>query len=583
MLKEFRTLLPYFRRYLWRYLAGFFFLMITDAGQLYIPQLMRRVIDHIASGSVEMGTVIRLVAAMVFFALLVGLGRFGWRLFIHGASRNIERLLREKFFKHLLKLSPSYFGRTPTGDLMARATGDMHHVRMASGMGFVAFFDGLFMSLFILLIIFFQFPHLALIVLAPFPLITVLVLGMGPMLGRLFKTVQEGYAAISSHVQEALSGILVLKAFVREESNLGKFSTINEEYKVRNLALVRIWGLFFPLIGFLGGVVTLLLLRFGGFAVIDGAMSTGDYVAAMSYLTMLVWPMMGMGFTVNIIQRGGAALARINAILDEQPEIETVSDPCEESPSGDIEVRSLRFSYPGSREAALADISFTVPEGTTLGILGRTGSGKSTLIRLLPRLLDTPPGSVFIGGRDIRDYRLPALRAAFGIVPQETFLFSASVSENIAFGLDDGPREAVEAAAEASTISRDIKLFPRGFETEVGERGITLSGGQKQRIAISRALLTRPQFLIFDDALAAVDTSTEEKILEGFLELRRGKTNILISHRVSTLKFADRIIVLEEGGIVQAGTHAELIEKEGFYAEIANLQRLEEQTEENQI
>lgn len=577
MLKEFRTLFPYFRTYRIRYLAGFFFLFVTDAGQLYIPQLTRSVINQISSGRVDLALIGRTVLLMVLIAFFVGLGRFGWRYFIHGASRNIERLIRERFFSHLLTLSPSFYGRSETGDLMARATGDMNHVRMAAGMGFVALFDGLFMTLFILLIIFFQFPQLALIVLAPFPLITVLVLGMGRMLGKLFKSVQEGYAKLSSHVQEALSGILVLKAFVREEANLGQFAGKNEEYKIKNLQLVRIWGFFFPLISFLGGVVTLLLLRFGGYAVLDGLMQPGDFVAAMSYLGMLIWPMLGMGFTVNILQRGGAALGRINAILGEEPDIESPPDALNEAPTGDIEVRNLSYRYPDSSYEALEGISFTVPRGATLGILGRTGSGKSTLIRMLPRLLNTPPGTVFIGGRDIRDYELRALRSVFGIVPQETFLFSATVSDNIAFGVDDAPREALAAAAEASTISRDAKLFPQGFETKVGERGITLSGGQKQRIAISRALLTDPEVLIFDDALAAVDTSTEEKILSGFLDLRRGKTNILISHRVSTLKYSDRIIVLEGGRIVQSGTHAELMQEEGFYAEVANLQRLEEE------
>ncbi len=576
MLKEFRTLFPYFRKYGLQYFFGFIFLIITDAGQLYLPRLTGKIINHISTGNVVLSVVGGMVLQMIVIALAIAVGRFFWRYFIHGASRRIEMLVRARLFSHIATLSPSFFNRTSTGDLMARATGDMHHVRMASGMGFVALFDGLFMTLSILIIIFINFPFAGLIVLAPFPLIPIMVLGTGRLIGRLFKQVQEGYADLSSHVQEALSGILVLKAFVREEYNLSKFAQKNETYKRRNLVLVRLWGFLYPLVAFIGGGVTILLLRFGGFSVLTEEMSTGDFVAAMGYLSMLIWPMLGMGFTVNILQRGGAALARINAILREEPEITSPADGIVEPASGDIEVKDVSFTYAGSSSPAVENVSFTVPSGTTLGVLGRTGSGKSSLIRLLPRLLEPDSGTVLIGGRDIKSYNLAALRSSFGIVPQETFLFSAEVSENIAFGVDDAPREEIEKAAAASTIDRDIRLFPKGYETEVGERGITLSGGQKQRIAISRALLTRPEILIFDDALAAVDTETEEQILKGFIDLRKGKTNILISHRVSTLKFADTIIVLDEGKITQKGSHDELIRQDGFYAEIAALQRLEQ-------
>jgi ATP-binding cassette subfamily B protein len=573
MLKEYRTLFPLVKKYRLFYLFGLFALLITDAGELYIPQLVKRITNLITGGSFAVDRIGRLVLFMIGVALVVAIARFGWRFFIHGASRRIERDLRAQVFTHLLGLSSNFYQKMKTGDIMARSSNDMHAVRMASGMALVAFVDGFFLSLAILIILFAQYPKLALITILPLPFITALVLAGGKVIGRRFRLVQEGFSRLSEHVQETLSGIRVVKSFVREEWVEEVFRQKNNDNLSRNMQLVRIWGLFFPLITFISGLSLLFLLYFGGEAVILGDFSPGDFIAFMSYLTMLRWPVMGMGFTVNMLQRGAVSLRRINEILDEKPQITSPAGAVTEPPRGDLSVHSLSFSYSPESTPVLEDISFEVPRGETLGILGRTGSGKSTLVKLLPRLLDPPAGSIRLGGRDIREYQLSVLRASIGIVPQDSFLFSATIRDNLAFGKPDAGDEEVLQAADISTISRELATFPHGWNTEVGERGLTLSGGQKQRVAISRAMLIDPEVLIFDDALASVDAETEEKILSAFLKVRKGRTNILVAHRTSTLQHADQIIVIDDGRIVQRGTHSELIDLPGIYRDIFRLQQ----------
>ncbi len=580
MLKEFKTLLPMVRKYKSFYIAGLLSLILVDAGELYIPRLMKRVIDYISTEGFSLYFVGQIIGIIMFIALGVAVARFGWRYFIHGASRRIESDLRYKLFSHLLTLSSSYFGRTKTGDLMARATNDMRAIRMATGMAIVAFIDATFLSVAILIIIFSEYPRLAAISVIPLPVITILVLFTGKLIRRYFKAVQEGFSRLTENVQETLSGIRVIKSFAREDYFQKKFFKTNEEYKNSNMRLVRLWGFFFPLINFISGISIMLLFTFGGIAVIEKSITPGDFVALISYLTMLIWPVMGMGFTVNILQRGAASLSRINEILNQEAEIRSPESPAEIIPSGDITIRNLDFSYAGTDkgsniEGVLQSIDLVIPKGTTLGILGRTGSGKSTFIRLLPRLIDPPAGTVFIGDTDIRDFRLSELRSSIGFVPQDTFLFSSTIKENIRFGKPDADDSETMGMADLSTISKDLNDFPEGWETEVGERGITLSGGQKQRIAISRAMIMDPSILILDDAFSSVDTATEEKILSGFLKRRKGKTNILVSHRVSTLFHADTIIVIDKGKIIQKGTHKELYNTEGFYREIAILQEAE--------
>ena len=562
------------RHHAWSYVAGILCLALTSGSQIVIPQLMRLAIDHLTSGNARIGYILCLALGLIGVAGAIALGRFGWRYFILGASRRIEAGRRRQLFAQLLTLQPSYYRKSRIGDLMARSTNDMNSVRMASGMGLVALFDGIFMTVAILTIMFSQNPRIAAIAIIPLPLITFLILFIGRFIRGLFVRVQEGFSSLSQQAQEVFSGVRVVKSLVKETYFLGRFRAANEDYQRRNMRVVRIWGLVFPLVSFLAGITTLLLLRYGGEAVVLGSLSPGEFVATLSYLEMLIWPMLGAGFTVDLFQRGAASLQRINSVLAEKPEITSPPNSMTELPSTSIAIRNLSFTYSDGEEPALNDISIDVPEGTILGILGRTGSGKSSLLRLLPRLDNPPRGTIFLGGVDILDYDLATLRLAFGSVPQDTFLFSASLEENVGFGVDDIDRERVMHVATISTISRDVDVFPNGWKTEVGEKGMTLSGGQKQRVAISRALARDPRILLFDDALSAVDTKTEEQILQTLLRERTGRTSIIVSHRVSTLSTADRIVVLQDGTVAQQGTHAELLAQDGFYSEVAKLQQL---------
>ncbi|MFW6288203.1 MAG: ABC transporter ATP-binding protein [Spirochaetota bacterium] len=573
-MKELRTLLPYLKKYRWAYILGIVSLAVTSGSQILIPQFLRLAVDEISSGSLDLREIGRLMLGLVAVSLAIAGGRFGWRYFIQGSSRRIEAELRSRLFDKFLELQPSYYNRSQIGDLMARSTNDMNAIRMASGMALVALFDGLFMTVAILIILFSQQPQIAAIAIIPLPFITAITLFLGRFIRGMFKSVQEGFSELSRQTQEIFSGVRVVKSFVKERFFLKRFRDANEQYQSRNMRLVRVWGLFFPVVTFLAGLMTLILLRFGGEAVIMGDLSPGEFVATLSYLEMLIWPMLGAGFTVNMLQRGAASLGRVNEVLAEEPEITNPEDPVTKMPSTSIGIRNLRFAYGDGEEAALDGVDLEVPEGSILGILGRTGSGKSTLLRLLPRLQNPPRGTVFVGGVDVLDYDLATLRSAFGAVPQDTFLFSASLRENIAFGVEEPDEEYIRHVADVSTISRDMKIFPQGWDTQVGERGITLSGGQKQRVAISRALAKDPRILVFDDALSAVDTETEELILNKLLSEREGRTSIIVSHRVSTLATADRIAVLERGRLVQYGTHEELLAEDGFYREIATLQQL---------
>ena len=576
MRSEYRTLVPYLKKYWPRYAAGFAALVAVDGAQVLIPRYVKRAVDLVASGEFSLRAIMAPALAMVGIAAVISAGRYLWRYFIIGASRRIETTLRDRLFAHILRMDHGFFQRNKTGDLMARATNDLNAVRMSIGMGFVSFVDGVFMSAMILVAMFASAPGVAVWTILPLPLIAVLIFFFGRMVGGRFKRVQEVFSSMSDIAQETMAGIRVVKAFVKEEWFAGKFSAGNDQYRDASMNLVKVFGFFFPLITFLSGISTVILLAAGGRASIANRMSPGDIVAMLSYLEMLIWPMMGAGFTVNIIQRGAASLKRLNEILDTESGIRSPERPLPLPAGGGLDIRNLTFTYEGKEKPARADISVSLERGRTLGILGRVGSGKSTLVRLLPRLIDPPAGTVFYGGADIRDYDLQALRGLFGFVPQDSFLFSESIRANILYGAPDLGPERFARIAAVSAIDRDIPNFPLGWDTVVGEKGLTLSGGQKQRVAIARALAMDPEILVLDDALSAVDAETEDRILEALLAERAGRTTVIISHRVSTLRHADLVVVLSGGRIDQMGTHEQLLARcEGFYAEIARLQELE--------
>ena len=561
------------------------FLVLATSIQLISPWVLKYAIDDLTVG-VTRGRLGIYAGLLISIAIVGGACRFLMRRIIIGASREIEYDIRNDFFAHLQRLPLVYFQQHRTGDLMSRATNDLSAVRMMVGPAVMyASTTSIVLVVAVTLMVSIS-TRLTLFALLPLPVVSVLVKAFGSAIYRRSEQIQEQLAHLSAIAQETLAGVRVVRAYGREGVEIERFRVANEEYVARSRGVVQLQGLFYPSMGLFLGLSALVVLWMGSGLVVAGDMTLGDFVAFNAYLLMLSWPMIAFGWVTNMLQRGMAAWSRMLEVLDTEP---SISDPGADATlttrddiAGRVEFRNLSFAYNGRR--VLDGISATVEPGQMLAVVGPTGSGKSTLVDLLPRVFDPPPGTVFVDGVDVRDISLRALRSAIGYVPQEPFLFSDTIAKNVAFGAladtdigDRAHRDAVEHAVAVSRLDKDVADFPQGFDTAVGERGITLSGGQKQRAAIARALMVDPRILILDDALSAVDTQTEEEILTRLRGVMRQRTSIVVSHRISSVRAADLIIVLEDGKVVERGTHDTLIAADGLYAGLYRKQQLEEE------
>ncbi len=571
-------LLPYLGKYRSRMIMGSLMIIATVAAATCSPWVLKYVVDGLRHG-IDKQKLLLYAALILGISLVEGFFRFWMRQILIGVSRLVEYDLRNDFLSHVQKMSLSFLQTRSTGDIMSRATNDLNAVRSVLGPGIMYSLNTITLVIILTTILLRLNWELTILAYIPLALVSVTVKKVGRQIHDRFENIQEQFSNLSTKAQENLSGIRVVKAFAREESEIEDFRKLNVEYVRRNVSLIRLWGIYYPLMTALIGMSSVALLWFGGRQVIRGTLTLGEFVAFMGYLSMLTWPTIAIGWVMNIFQRGAASMGRMLDIMEAPPAIH--DEPGALAPEeicGSLELRNLTFQYPNGKRPVLHNISVTVPAGTTLAIVGHTGSGKSTLVNLITRLFDPPPGTVFIDNKDVHQWPLADLRKNIGYVPQETFLFSDTIRENIAFG-NDIPKtdEEVDWAARVSQIADDIGTFSNGIGTYVGERGITLSGGQKQRVAISRAVLLLPKVLIFDDSLSNVDTYTEERILGELAKVMNNRTTILVSHRISTIKSAHQIVVLKEGRIVERGTHDSLMELQGVYADLYSKQLLEEE------
>jgi len=579
-MNAFKTLKNDFVKNRWRILPGLVALLIVDVLQLFIPRIVKFAIDDLTSGEISSSHLLVYGLEVLGLALCMGLFRCVWRYLLMGTARRVERSLRDRFFRHLQTLSASYFARTKVGDLMAYATNDIEAVRMSIGMGLVFLVDTIILGLLTILFMVYIDPLLTLYAAIPMPLITVVTLFFSRTIHHRFALLQKAFASLTERVRESVTGIRVVKAYVQEEEEREKLSVLSRDYIQKNLNVTKVWGMFFPVMLFLSNLSMVIVLYLGGKRTIFQSISTGDFVAFMSYMGILTWPMMALGWAINMIQRGGASLNRLNQIFEEVPEISDPIGVIHADPlRGRIDIRGLTFSPHDGGDPVLKDIHLAINEGERIVVVGRIGSGKTVLCNHLVRFIESPKGSLFFDGTEIHGIPLEVLRRSIGYVPQETFLFSDTIRENIAFGKLDARGEEIEEAARIAQIYDEIMEFPEGMDTVIGEKGITLSGGQRQRIAIARALLMNSPIFILDDALSSVDIQTEERILEGLEKFFRNKTSILITHRIAPLRKADRIVVLEQGRVAEEGDHATLLSTGGIYAELYWRRKLEEELE----
>jgi ATP-binding cassette subfamily B protein len=578
MLRDLAPLFAYMRRYRWGYVWGTLSCIATNAVAVQFPRVLERAIDGLKNGAPRQ-MILAFAGLLVLIAVVKGIFLYAQRWILIGISREIEFDIRNDLFRHLEKQDSGFYQRYRTGDIMARMTNDLNAVRMLLGPALMYSANTIFFTVAALIFLLRISPYLTLVALAPMPLASILVQYLGHRIHDRFERIQASFSEISSQAQENYSGARLVRAFAREESQIGLFEKLNREYIRRALRLVQLMGMLWPTLEFILGVSMLITLMAGGHLVLAHRITLGQFVEFNTFMVMLIFPIIAVGWVVNLFQRGTASVTRIDELLRAEPAIDDrAADPAIPADAvlqGEIEFRGLNFSYGDTQ--VLRDISLSVPAGSSLAIVGPTGSGKTTLVNLLSRMYEAPEGSLLIDGRPIREFPLAALRRNIGMVPQETFLFSVTIRENLTFGAPDADAEATLEAAEAAHIRKEFEEFPQGYETMVGERGVTLSGGQKQRSAIARALLRRPPILILDDALASVDTYTEERILGGLRGYTAASTTILISHRVSTVRNADQIAVLNQGRIVELGRHDELLERDGYYAGLFQKQQLEEE------
>jgi ATP-binding cassette, subfamily B, multidrug efflux pump len=604
--RKLRPLLPYVKRYRWGYIAGGVCVLLTNGIWVLFPKVLGRATDDLHAGGTRQKLLLY-AGLLLAIALFKGIFQFLTRWIVIGVSRDIEFDLRNDLFARLETLSYSYYQRNRTGDIMARATNDLSAVRNLLGPAIMYTANTVVLTAGALAFMIAISPRLTFYTFLPLPVASIVIQYFGRQIHDRFERIQAMFSEISARAQENFSGARLVRAYVQEEAEIRTFEKDNQEYIRRSLKLVRLMGMLWPTLELMLGCAVVLVLWLGGTEVLRGqshitlvsnlgsvpgttapavintlylagTMSVGDFFSFCTYMMQLTWPIIALGYVINLFQRGTASLARLNEIMLAVPEIKDESGAQEYEMSGEIEFRALNFSF--GENQVLHDVNLRIPAGSSLAIVGPTGSGKTTLVDLIPRIYDAAPGMVLIGGRPIREYSLASLRRNIGFVPQETFLFSDHIRDNIALGVNSATDAEIRSAAEVANIAPDIEAFPEGYATMVGERGITLSGGQKQRTAIARALIRSPKILILDDALSSVDTHTEDKILNHLRDVMQGRTTIFISHRVSTVRNADRIAVLYGGRIVELGTHDELLALNGYYSDLYSKQLLEEELAE---
>lgn len=580
-MKNLLTLKKYFVRYKKKLFWGFLFILLSNAGAVYIPVILKDSIDSLQEG-VKSSQLLTYAGLIVGTSLISGIFRFLIRQTIIVVSREIEYDLRYDFWHHIQRLPLRYFQNTSTGNLMAHATNDINAVRSFIGPAVMYSIDTSIRLLIVLGVMISLNLSLTIYSLIPLPLLSVLVYKVGKIIHEKYTLIQEKFSDLTTKAQENFSGIRVIKSYVRELNEIKEFGKLSREYLERNMSMIRIQSLIHPILFLITGISTIIVIWAGGTMVINGEMTLGEISAFIIYLGILIWPVIAFGWVINIVQQGEASMKRLNKIFSEPFEIDEseITDYSIKEIKGKIEFRNLSFKYGENLPYVLKNINLTIPEGSTVAVMGYTGSGKSSFINLIPRLYDATGGEVLIDGKNIKTIPLEVLRKNIGIVQQESFLFSDNIYNNISYGLKEVDKKKAVEASRTACFDKDVETFPDKYETIVGERGITLSGGQKQRASMARALIIDPKILILDDSFSAVDTHTEEEILKNLKKFMKGRTSIIISHRISTVKDADKIIVLSDGIIAEEGIHEKLVSLGGIYADLHYKQLLEKELEE---